>query len=166
MNQERLITSFLVDLKHKKVLGFTDEHEVIRMQLTDIGVILEIIDASPIARPTVESEEAKNPQPEQGEKDPVSIYTGKIKGYVRAGRPDGSGKPTAWARVAVHEDGVEEAKMLSTSFHRHTADIALRLQPDSQITMQGYLHKNDDPEKMDSFRVFHLIDYPGKPAKE
>lgn len=92
--------------------------------------------------------------------------TGKIKGEVRQGRVDSSGKPTAWARVAAHIEGEEQAKMLSTTFHRHAAGIALGLPAESQITFSGYLRPSQDPSRMDSVSAFHLIDYPGKPTKE
>ena len=49
------------------------------------------------------------------------------------------------------------------TFHRHTANTALTLSTEAQITVQGYLRPSEDPQRMDSFSVFNLVNYPSKP---
>ena len=97
---------------------------------------------------------------------PVTLQ-GRLKSKPKQGRPDRTGKPTAWARFAAHEEGQEQAHMYSTTFHRHTADMALGLEKGNQLTVQGYPHESDDPEgkRMDTLSVINLLDYPGKPEK-
>ncbi len=96
---------------------------------------------------------------------PVTL-TGRLKTRPKPGKPDGRGNPTAWAMLAVHEEGSPTARMLSTTFHRHTAPIATSLPQDAVITADGYLKKNPDPTKSDSYSVFRLINYPGKKPSE
>ena len=100
------------------------------------------------------------------EKLPPVTLTGRLKTRPKPGRPDGRGNPTAWAMLAVHEEGSPTARMLSTTFHRHTAAIATRLPQDAVVTADGYLKKNPDPTKSDSYSVFRLINYPGKKRSE
>lgn len=96
---------------------------------------------------------------------PVTL-TGKLKTQPKSGRTDARGNPTAWAMLGVHEDGSPAARMLSTTFHKHTARIAVGLPQDAVITAEGYLRPSTDPEsRADSFSVFRLINYPGKTAR-
>ncbi len=81
---------------------------------------------------------------------PVTL-TGRLKTRPKPGKPDGRGNPTAWAMLAVHEEGSPTAKMLSITFHRHTARIATSLPQDAIITADGYLRKSTDPERADSY---------------
>ena len=99
---------------------------------------------------------------EAQEKEPVHTFTGKIKGVVREGRPDRSGNKTAWARFAIHEENSDKAKMLSATFHRHTANKALTLPADAQITASGYLRPTVPADRMDTYHIFNLVNYPGK----
>jgi hypothetical protein len=118
------------------------------------------------------SAEAASPQPEppataaaSKKADNQFLLTGRLKSKPQEGRPDGRAVPTAWARFAAHLDGDEEAWMLSTSFLRATRRIALSLAIGDQITVEGYINKNTDPEKMDRYNVFRFLNYPGKPAR-
>src|SRR5205809_507993 len=98
-------------------------------------------------------------------KEAPLTLTGRLKTQPRDGRPDAKGNPTAWARLAVHEEGRDDAHLYSATFHRHTARIALSLTKDAQVTVQGYAHTSDDPRRMDTLSVVNLVAYPGKPDK-
>ena len=100
------------------------------------------------------------------EKEAGVTLTGRLKTKPRPGRPDSKGKPTAWARFAAHQVGEDEAHMYSASFHRHTAQIALELSAEDRLTVQGYPHPSEDPNRMDTFNVFNIIDYPGKEERQ
>jgi hypothetical protein len=93
------------------------------------------------------------------------LLSGRLKSKPTEGRPDGKGVPTAWARFAAHLDGDEEAWMLSTSFLRATRKVALSLNIGDQITVEGYINKNPDPEKMDRYNVFRFLNFPNKPPR-
>lgn len=82
---------------------------------------------------------------------------GKLKSTPRAGRPDGKGRPTAWAKLAVHEDGRDGARMFSTTFHGSTTNKALALLTDTIVIVEGYLRLSDDPKRMDAFSAFNVI---------
>jgi hypothetical protein len=96
------------------------------------------------------------------ERERPVVLSGRLKSKPREGRPDGRGNPTAWARLAAHEDGDEKARLYSTTFHRHTARIALGLDLNAPITVQAYRHLYDDPERMDTLSVINIVAYPGK----
>jgi hypothetical protein len=98
------------------------------------------------------------------EKSPTVTLAGKLKSQPKEGKPDGSGLPTAWARLAAHEDGSAQAHMYIATFHRRSREIALGLKPESQIIVEGYPHPASSPDKLDTFSVVHIINYPGKPA--
>ena len=55
--------------------------------------------------------------------------------------------------------------IFNDSFTRHTANLALTLPADAQITAQGYLRPSEDPSRMDSYDIFNLVNYPGKASK-
>jgi len=143
---------------------------ILRLSLTPQGIAWELLQPPTIttARAVDRLSEASEEEAlaETREKDKTLTFTGTIKGQVREGRPDKSGKKTAWARVAIHEEGNDQAKMLSMTFHRHTANLALALPADAQITAQGHLRPSRDPIRMDSFYVFNLVNYPGKPPRQ
>jgi hypothetical protein len=99
-------------------------------------------------------------------RDSTVTVTGRLKTRAKEGRADRSGKPTAWAKLAAHEEGQEAAHMYSATFHRHTARIALALEHDAQVTVQGYVRPSANPNRMDALSVFNIVAYPGKPARE
>jgi hypothetical protein len=82
---------------------------------------------------------------------------GRIKGTPRPGRPDGKGRPTAWVKLAVHEEGRESARMYSTTFHVGTTNKSLTLEDGSRIVVEGYVRESDDPKRMDAFSVFRIL---------
>jgi hypothetical protein len=103
--------------------------------------------------------------------------TGRIKGAGRdkppvvEGRPDGRGRPTAWTRFAAHQEGSDEAWLLSTTFHGGATRIALGLQLNDQITAVGYIRRAAEPKpgeqrRMDQYSVFHMPNHPGKSTDE
>ena len=98
------------------------------------------------------------------EKSPTTVIPGTLHSKPVEGLPDRNKKPTAYARMLGHLEGEEGAVLLSTSFHGRTREIALGLPEGSHITAQGYLHRSQDPERMPTFSVIHLLQYPGKPA--
>jgi hypothetical protein len=133
---------------------------------TPEGIFYELIKAH--TRRSVErlepepaAQDAPRPAPAK-EKAPTTIIPGKLQNQPVEGRPDRHGKPTAYARLLGHLEGEEGATLLSTSFHGKTRDIALVLAPGSRITAQGYLHRSSDPDRLSSFSVVHLLEYPGK----
>jgi hypothetical protein len=97
------------------------------------------------------------------EKESTITLSGRLKSIPKEGRVDGSGFPTAWARFAAHEAGVNQAHMYLATFHRHSREIALGLKIDAPIIVEGYPHTSTEPGKTDTLSVVHIIDYPGKP---
>jgi hypothetical protein len=100
------------------------------------------------------------------EKNPTITLAGKLKSLPKEGRPDGSGLPTAWARFAAHEEGASQAHMYLATFHRRARELALGLKPESQLIVEGFAHPASSPDKLDTFSVIHIINYPGKPAPQ
>lgn len=174
-NPQRL-KSIKLDLEKRYLQIESTDAVAIRLSLTPQGIAWELLQPPTIttARAVDRLIETAEAQPvaeaaiptEGKEKSTIYTYTGKIKGQVREGRPDPQGKKTAWARFAVHEEGQEEARMLSADFRRHTANLALSLPADAQITAQGYIRLSEDPKRMDSYYIFNLVNYPGKPPKQ
>lgn len=82
---------------------------------------------------------------------------GRLKSTPREGRPDSRGRPTAWAKLAVHEEGRDSARMFSATFHAATTSKALALSSDAQVIVEGYVRPSDDPKRMDAVSVFSLI---------
>jgi hypothetical protein len=166
------LRSIKLDLEKCYLQIESTEATILRLSLTPRGIAWELLQPPTITTAravehlveTAEAQaEAESAAPaEDKEKPTVYTFTGKIKGQVREGRPDPQGKKTAWARFAVHEEGQEQARMLSADFRRHTANIALTLPADAQITASGYIRQSEDPSRMDTFYVFQLVNYPGK----
>jgi hypothetical protein len=116
------------------------------------------------SEPTVEP---ASPVAEQREKQPTTVVSGKLMSQPKEGRADNRGKPTAFARLAVHEEGRDDAHLYLATFHRHTTAIALGLRIGSPVTVEGYSHVNTDPtnKRLDTFSVINVVNYPGKPEK-
>jgi hypothetical protein len=105
--------------------------------------------------------------PDRREQQPTVVLSGRLRTKPREGRPDNQGRPTAWARLAVHEEGAEQAHLYSATFHRHTAAIALGLDRGAQLTVEGYPHAGDAARKrLDTLSVIALHQYPGKPESQ
>ena len=163
--RERSIT-FEVNEVPVARLRFAPEGVVLYQALTprnpteEAGAAADVLPSSPAPLPLVE----EPPAVARPEKEKTVTLTGRLKSTPKEGRPDRSGKPTAWARFAAHEEGDDEPHQYLATFHRHTADIALSLKAGAQLTAEGYVHATDDPKRLATFSVFRLHQYPGKPA--
>lgn len=111
--------------------------------------------------------EALAPGP-RAEKASSTVVTGRLKTQPKEGRPDNQGHPTAWARLAVHEEGLPSAHLYSATFHRASRRIALTLAVNDQITVEGYPHPSGDPaeKRLDTLSIFRFLNYPGQPARD
>jgi hypothetical protein len=101
-------------------------------------------------------------------KVPTVVLPGRLQTTPKEGRADRQQKPTALAQLLAHLDGQDGATLLSTSFHGKAREIALTLQQGDHLTAQGYLHLRaaDAPDdRLSTFSVIHLIQYPGKPVR-
>lgn len=103
-----------------------------------------------------DAETAQKPAAESSGQKTVRL-AGRLKSTPRPGRPDGRGRPTAWAKLAVHEDGRDSARMFSTTFHGGTANKALTLAVETVVVVDGYLRVSDDPKRMDAFSCFAIL---------
>jgi hypothetical protein len=97
------------------------------------------------------------------ERKKTITLSGKLKGKPEPGKNDRSNKPTAYADFAAHVDGEKDAHDYVATFHRHTRGIALKLPPEAQITVTGYPHPSNRPQRKDTFSVMNIVDYRGKP---
>ena len=99
------------------------------------------------------------------QKNPSVILAGKLKTTPKEGRPDSQGHKTAWARLAAHDEEAEGARLVSATFHRGSARIALGLTAEAQVVCEGYLHPAAEPGRLETFSVFRFIQWPGKSVK-
>ena len=112
------------------------------------------------------------PEPDQAsqetrEKQQTLILSGRLRAQPKAGRPDRQGRPTAWARLAVQEEGADQAHLYSATFYQATTAIALGLPKGAQVTLEGYPHTGDAAKKrLDTLSVIALHEYPGKPTMQ
>ena len=159
---ERL-RSIHIDLATRSIT-FQAERSATRLVWGVEGLLYEVIGAASIAERS--AEEAESAPATEATRDSTVTVTGRLKTRAKEGRPDRSGKPTAWAKLAAHEEGQDAAHMYSATFHRHTARIALALEQDAQVTVQGYVRPSNNPTRMDALSVFNVVAYPGKPARE
>jgi len=175
-NPQRIILSGVhLNLDERSITFEADQQPVAKVSLAPEGVIFETI--PPANLPTVPAETIEEiaeiaasvaePPEERRETEPRTVLPGKLKTKPREGKPDRRGNPTAWARFAAHIDGEDEAHLYSATFHRHTAKIALTLDRNDSLTIEGYAHPSSDParKRLDTFSVINLIAYPGKPER-
>jgi hypothetical protein len=103
---------------------------------------------------------------EQRERQATIVVSGQLRSQPKAGRPDRQGRPTAWARLAVQEAGVEQAQLSSATFYRATTAIALKLPRGAEVSVEGYPRAGDQAKsRLDTLAVLALHQYPGKPSK-
>jgi hypothetical protein len=125
-----------------------------------------------LLRDDIEPSEAprpRTPPATSASKVPTVVLPGRLQTTPKEGRADRQQKPTAWAQLLAHLDGQDGATLLSTSFHGKAREIALTLQQGDHLTAQGYLHLRpaDAPDdRLSTFSVIHLIQYPGKPVRD
>jgi hypothetical protein len=167
------VTGIFIDLEGKSVLLTAKDQTLAMLRLAPEGLIFHAATHVPAEEvrdvpALLPGAEAAQRQPAETERTKAVTLQGKLKSKPKEGRPDSRGNPTAWARLAVHEDDRDGAHLYSATFHKHTAKIALSLERDAPLTVQGYPHENDHPgsRRMDTLSVINLLDYPGKPESK
>ncbi len=143
--------------------GSTHRYQIVRDSVVSIApnaqqdVPMAMHDSVPSPGQQVIAPGAATPSSgESGAQKTVRVVA-RIKGAPRPGRPDGKGRPTAWCKLATHEEGRDSARMLSCTFHAGTANKALTLADGSQIVVEGYVRESDDPKRMNSLSVFKIV---------
>jgi hypothetical protein len=158
------VTKIQIDLASRTIIFEGDGQPLARLTLAAEGVIFfqPGLDLGEISSPEVPVEsEPKSSK----ENNPTQTLTGRLKNQPRGGKPDRSGRPTAYARFAAHLENEDEAHDYIATFHRHTAKIALNLAKDAQITVEGYPHPSASEKRLETFSVINLRNYPGMPKK-
>jgi hypothetical protein len=109
-----------------------------------------------------------DPAPQElREKQHTVTLSGRLRTKPRGGRPDRQGRPTAWAQLAVQEEGADQAHLYSATFYRATTAIALGLPRGAEVTVEGYSRAGDPASnRLDGLAVLVLHQYPGKPTKQ
>jgi hypothetical protein len=115
--------------------------------------------------PQAQSEEPVN-QEQRNKEKPTIVLAGRLKSKPIEGKLDRKGNPTSWARMAVHDDHRRDAHMYVATFHRHTTALALNLDIEDPITVEGYPHPASAKGSMDTFSVIAIHKYPGMKEKE
>jgi hypothetical protein len=173
MNQERgdsplPLTSIHIDLNERS-LTLTAGNRSTRLTLTPGGILYQLLQGAAITERSVEKllgeVVAEENDATSSEKEPTVTLSGKLKSKPRQGRADGQGNPTAWARFAAHEPETQDAHFYLATFHRHTAEIALKLLPDAALTVQGFPHPSRQKDRLDTLSVVNIVRYPGKPNR-
>lgn len=168
------LTAIHLDLTERTVSFQAGEETVGKVTLAPQGIIFEAFptvdelphladEAEVVTGELVASEEATN-QESRVEREGRVTLSGRLKTKPRAGKPDRRGNPTAWARFAAHVEGEDGPHLYSATFHRHTAKIALGLERDAALTVEGYAHPSRDPAgtRLDTLSVVNLVAYPGQ----
>jgi hypothetical protein len=172
------LRSIHIDLEERYIETQAQDGTLIRFSYNPEGIFLSLLQtgslegaaqrllvtSQPEAVNTEVAGQVNEPAPARREKTPALVLPGRLKNQPSEGRPDGHGKPTAVAHFLAHLEGQEGAALLFATFHNHTRDVALRLNSGDPITAQGYYHPNRDSSRLSTFSIFHLINYPGKPA--
>ncbi len=161
------LRSIHVDLAERSITFSTDT-QATKLLLTPQGILYQLLQGVAITERAVERlvDEADQDGEEDtasAEREPTVTLSGRLKSKPKQGRADGRGNPTAWARFAAHEEGRKEAHFYLATFHRHTAEIALRLPLDAAITVQGFPHPRSAADRMDTLSVVNIVRYTGKP---
>ena len=182
-----VLTGIHLDLTEHSVTFEAGEQVVGKLTLAAEGILFEAhpgrdaisaaAGAEVVAGELVDGEssastpaEDRPEQPEHGEQAAHAelegrvTLAGRLKTKPREGKPDRRGNPTAWARFAAHVEGEDGPHLYSATFHRHTAAIALTLDKDAPLTVDGYAHPSRDPAgtRLDTLSVVNLVAYPGK----
>lgn len=160
------LTAIQIDLANRSITFEAEHKPVARLSLGPEGIIFEALSMPASAAPSPELPSSQEASPSK-EKEKTVILTGKLKAKPKEGKPDRRGRPTAYARLAAHEEGQEDPHLYLATFHRHTTKIALSLAKDAQLTVEGYPHLSGDPsgKRMDTLSVINIVQYPGKLQK-
>jgi hypothetical protein len=161
------VTGIHVNLVDRSITLEANDQTIGRLSLTPMGLIFEAkpppLPPAPLTSPVDEAADSLSASSE--EREPTVVLSGKLKSKPKEGRPDSRGNPTAWARLAVHDEGVDGAHLFGATFHRHTARIALGLSRDASLTVEAYVHANDEANRLDTLSVINILDYPGKASR-
>lgn len=164
-----LLTSIYIDLQERSIT-FRADDQATRLTFTPAGILYQALHGAAVTDRSVErlldELEQEAPEAPAVEREPTVTLSGKLKSKPRQGRADGRGNPTAWARLATHQEGHREARFYLATFHRHTAEIALSLPVDAALTVQGYIHPSQQQGRMDTLSVVNIVRYPGKPRRD
>jgi hypothetical protein len=166
----RMLSSIHIDLGERSITFTILDELATKLTFTPRGVLYQLLGGasmleSATAEAPVAAEIEATPVDAPKEKEPTTVISGRLKSTPKLGEADRSGNPTAWARLAAHAEGEQEAHMYSATFHRHTAKIAQTLQAGAQVTVEGYPHPSKREGRMDTFSVINLLRYPGKPER-
>jgi hypothetical protein len=111
--------------------------------------------------------EADSAPQESREKQQTVVVSGRLRTQPKAGRTDRQGRPTAWARLAVQDEGADQAHLFSATFYRASTAIALGLPRGAEVTVEGYPRAGDAATKrLDTLAVLVMHQYPGKPITQ
>lgn len=171
------VTGVSLDLE-QRTLSFTAADRCLAtLRLAPEGLIFEspASSADKVVADTISTSEAQGDEnssqaPRLGstesEKERAIVFQGKLKSKPIPGRPDARGNPTAWARFSAHDPDQDGAHLYSATFHRHTVNLALSMDKDTPLTVQGFPHErpNTDTRRLDTLSVINILDYPGKPT--
>ena len=167
------ITAIHINLKDRSITLETEGQTVAKLTLAPEGVIfyqpqhdLEASNPAPASTQLSQRSsvvESPTSEPPASKERKTTVLTGKLKAKPKEGRPDRRGAPTAFARFAAHVEGEDKPHDFIATFHRHTTKLALTLDKEAQITVDGYPHKSNSPKRLDTFSVINLLAYPGKP---
>ena len=167
------ISAIRIDLEQGAVILEAAQEPVARLVFNSGSIFFQTTSVGPAeVLITAEEESSNSPGPtddagaeETEQKERPVVFSGRLKSRPRQGKPDSQGHPTAWAMLAVHEEGRDDAHMFSTTFHRASARIALNLPVDAQVRVEGYPHPSNDPEgkRLDTLSVFRFLTLPGQP---
>ena len=99
------LTSIYINLK-QRCITFATEDQATKLTLAPEGVFYQLLQGAAITTRSVDrlvgEAEAEAGEVAGPEKEPTITLSGKLKSKPRQGRADGSGNPTAWARLAAH----------------------------------------------------------------
>lgn len=159
------LTGIYIDLRNRSIELEDDQGTMAKLTFTSTGTIFFSTSTAAVAEASGGQQPRK--ATERSEKELTVTLTGRLKTQPKEGKPDSRGNPTAYARLAVHQEGREEARLYLATFHRHATPIALSLPKDAQVTVSGYPHPSNDPsgKRLDTFSVINFVSYPGKQEK-
>lgn len=170
VQHEVQLTRIALDLKRRAIVFAADQTVVATVRLAREGVLLfrsggeAGVDALPGPVLAGTEQQTSGTECTGTEREKPVTLRGKLKSKPIPGRPDSRGTPTAWARFAAHEDEREGAHLYSATFDKHTANVALTLEKDAPLTVQGYPHEHEDPaeKRLDTLSIINILEHPGK----
>lgn len=147
------VTEIRLNLAERSVTFDVEGRPAVRFTLGPEGLTLQR-GLGPLEPETAPMEEARR----------TVTLTGRLTAKPRQGKADRSGNPTAYARFAAHVEGEDHPHDYIATFHRHTARIALSLERDARITVEGYPHPSGSEKRLDTLSVVNVLNWP-RPSK-